>query len=100
MNDLELSRLCAKALDLFDWEWYFTPLHNAEQNAQLESWLLREGYWIEFGFCGCVVRKTERITDYGDFRKEWNLDMTIPENRWRAVVEAVARIMEERSGKA
>jgi hypothetical protein len=100
MTDTELTCWCAKALEFNERvESYhgrdFDPLHSAEQNEQLVSWLLREGYamWL------ASTRSTIDRYDYNLHLPEpmmWSLDMTIPENRRRAICEAVAKVQKER----
>lgn len=121
MNNIELTRWCAKALRLFSEvvqsgkvspvrvhssdgpvSWYacydgtrYDPLHNAEQNAQLVSWLLRENYYFyQFRHRFTLMDENDTLIAEWDFT-----DMTIPENRYRAVVEAVGRVMQEREGR-
>ena len=72
----------------------FRLLHNAEQNEQLVSWLLREGYF--FVTHENVFKVFDKLTS--STLGIWCLDTT-PENRRRAVCEAVAKVMQEREAK-
>lgn len=94
MTDLEITRLCAKAMWIIDAYPMFggnpyDPLTNAAQNAELDTVLLKHGHYVisldGFWFY---------LTGQCDPLYWWFTDMTGLANLRRARCECVAKLME------
>lgn len=112
MTDLDKIKACAKAMNidveenedgnLRYWQdenlryWQggvhyakYNPLENSAQADALEGWLLERGTIEMTGRLFLFYELSDPLSAF-----EWKADMTVAENRRRARVECVAKMME------
>ena len=115
MTDLEMTRLCAEAMEyeilpyqggyifikrLRRGEQEYKPLHDDAQAMALDQYILAADYCISYARDECEIYPTEGQTPETHRPVFYfKVDMTKPENRRRVRVECVAKMQKARAAE-